>query len=146
VVLPQRGLTGFGMGSFQAIQPLLGKERIRPALMIAPTAPSLPAPALAEEAAKPHPNPAVQVGERGPVAVFEIFEPAPECGGEADDDRLQALPRSPFRLGSDRVLEFLHALGSRVASPPLEPIAQKVIQTLSISGIHLFPLRKSSYL
>ena len=42
VVSPQRGLTGQCLGYFQAIQSTLGKEGIRPAMMItAPTTTSL---------------------------------------------------------------------------------------------------------
>ena len=49
------------MGGFQAVQPMVGKEGIRPALMIAPSATASPAQAFAEEASQPHPNPAVQM-------------------------------------------------------------------------------------
>ena len=66
------------MGGFQAIQPLLGKEGIRPALMIAPTSTSFLAPAFSEDASQPHPNPPVQVAERVRVAVLEVFKPAPQ--------------------------------------------------------------------
>ena len=52
------------MGGFQAIQPVLGKEGVRPAVMIAPTATSLPAQAFSEDASQPHPNPPVQARER----------------------------------------------------------------------------------
>ena len=52
------------MGGFQAIQPVLSKESVWPAVMIAPTATSLPALAFSEDASQPHPNPAVQARER----------------------------------------------------------------------------------
>ena len=61
VVLPRRGLTGQRMGCFQAIQPMLGKEGVRPALMISPAATSFLAQAFAEDASQPHPDPPVQV-------------------------------------------------------------------------------------
>src|SRR5258708_39252885 len=111
VVLPRRGLTGQRMGGLQAIQPLSGNERIRPALMVTPTAPSLQTDPFTEDASQPHPYPAVQSGERGGVAVLEILKPAPQCGSETSDDRLQALPGGPFRLGPDRLLELIQALG-----------------------------------
>ena len=46
VVLPRRGLTGQRMGCFQAIQPVFGKEGIRPAMMIRTAATSLPGPGV----------------------------------------------------------------------------------------------------
>jgi hypothetical protein len=50
VVLPRRGLTYRGSGCCQAIQPVLGKEGVRPALVICPTSSSLPAQAFSEDA------------------------------------------------------------------------------------------------
>src|ERR1700688_1667906 len=76
VVLPQRGLTSLCIGRCQAIQPMLGKECIGPAVMIAPTSTSFPASTFSEDASQPHPNPSVQAGERCAVAVFEVFKPA----------------------------------------------------------------------
>ena len=68
------------MGSFQAVQPMLRKELIGPTLMIATPATSLLALAFAEKASQPHPYPSVEVAERGAVAVFEVFKPAPQPG------------------------------------------------------------------
>ncbi len=50
------------MGCFQAIQPVFGKEGIRPALMIRTATASFPALPFAEDASQPHPYPAVQIG------------------------------------------------------------------------------------
>ncbi len=56
-----------------------------------------------EYASQPHPYPAVQLGERRFVAVFEIFKPAPQSRIQRSDDHLKALPignRSAPRLAS----------------------------------------------
>ena len=95
------------MGGFQAIQPLLRKEGVRPALMVPSPTSALAALAFSENAAQPHPGPAVDILERRPVAVLEVFKPAPERRIDLGDDRSKAEPGGPLRLRSDRVLEFL---------------------------------------
>src|ERR1700728_3980030 len=76
VILPLRGLTRRRMGRLQAVQPMCGKESIRPAIMIgaAPTSP--PMTSFSEDASQPHPNPFVHVWERRSIAVFEVTKPA----------------------------------------------------------------------
>src|SRR5262249_6210043 len=101
------------MGRFQAIQPLVGKERVRPALMVrSPAAASLPLP-FAKDAPQATPYPFIQRGERRFVAVFEILKPASQRRIQRRDDRLKARPIAPLRLRSDGVFDLLHALGSR---------------------------------
>ena len=68
------------MGCFQAVQPMLGKEGVGPAMMIAPPATSLLAQAFPEDASQPHPNPPVQGAERVAMAVLEVLKPAPQRG------------------------------------------------------------------
>ena len=105
---------------------MLCKEFVWPTLMIAAPATSCLAQAFAEEASQPHPYPPVQEVKREAMAVFEILKPTSQPGREVVDDLRQAFSRGPFRLLSDCVFELLHALGSRVALPPYEPIAQKI--------------------
>ena len=51
-------------GLLQAEQPVLGKEGIGPAMMIAASSASLSAQSFAEDASQPHPYPTVQLGKR----------------------------------------------------------------------------------
>jgi hypothetical protein len=60
VVLPLRRLTGQRMGCFQAVQPVFGKECIRPAMMIPAAPASTSFTSLSEDAPQPQPNPSVQ--------------------------------------------------------------------------------------
>src|SRR5208337_3865202 len=114
------------MGCFQAIQSQVSKVCIRPALMIRATTTPPFLLAFPEYASQPTPNPSIQLGERGFIAVFEVFKPAPQRRVQRPDDRRKALPVGSLRLGSDRVLEFLHALGSWKALAFTEPIAQEL--------------------
>ena len=111
MVLPRRGLTGQGMGCFQAVQPVLGKEGVWPALMICPAATSLPAQAFAEDASQPHPDPAVQ-GRNVVVWLCLKYSNQPRSVGlRSAMIAGRLLPGGPLRLRADRVLELLQALG-----------------------------------
>src|SRR3954463_7999678 len=115
------------MGGTQVIQPLLGKEGVRPAEAVPyATTDAAKAQAAAQEAPKPAADPAIQRLERPPMAVLEVFKPATQRSIHLGDDRLQAPSGIPARLRSDRVLELLQALGARAAAAPLEPIPQEV--------------------
>src|SRR5436190_23876497 len=105
---------------------MICKEFVGPTLMIAAPTTSRFAQAFPQEASQPHPDPPVQHVKREAMAVLEILKPASQPGREVVDDLRQAFSRGPFRLFSDCVFELLHALGSRVALPPYEPIAQKI--------------------
>src|SRR4051812_11868361 len=108
------------MGGTQVIQPLLGKEGVRPAKAVRTATYPAKAKSSAQDAPKASANPAIQWLERPAMAVLEVFEPATQRSIHVGDDRLQAVPGSPSRLRSDRVLELLQALGARAASAPLE--------------------------
>ena len=54
---------------------MLGKESIRPALMVPVTPAASAALALAQDAAQPHPHIAVQATESGMVAVLKVRKP-----------------------------------------------------------------------
>src|SRR4051794_19652825 len=105
---------------------MLCKVSVGPASMIAPAATSFSTQAFAEQTSQPHPDPPVQIAERGAIAMFEVFKPASQPWRQVVDDLRQALSRGPFRLCSDRVLELLEALRPRESASPLEPVAQKV--------------------
>src|SRR5258708_22479650 len=54
---PSRGLTRRRMGCFQTVQPLLGKERIRPTPMVISVPVALSALTLAQDTPQTHPDP-----------------------------------------------------------------------------------------
>ena len=92
------------MGRYKREQPVLAEESIGPALMIAPASTSPAALAFAEDAAYPHPNPAVQPRKRVLVTVLEILKPAPGRAIDVRDDVLQALTVRALGLAADRSL------------------------------------------
>src|SRR5215469_9806764 len=110
------------MGGFQAIQPLVSKEGIRPTLMVRSAAATPSALPFPEDAPQPPPYPAVHRRERRLVAVLEVFKPAPKRRIQRRDDRPKALAGRALRLAADRRFELLQALGSREALAPIEPI------------------------
>ena len=98
---------------------MLGKESIRPAVMVA----SAPAPwlslALAQDTPHPHSHPGVQRSEGTFVTMFEIFKPAPQCAIDVFDDDLQATALGASRLGTNRVFKLPDAYSG--AKLPLVP-------------------------
>src|ERR1700722_4922454 len=114
------------MGRLQAEQPLVGEKGIGPALMVRSSSTPSQSLAFPKQAAKPHSYPAVDVRERRLVAVLEVFKPASKSRVQIQDDSTQALAGGPPRLRSDCVSKLAQALLSRVATPLLESIAQKV--------------------
>src|SRR5436309_13545328 len=91
---PSPGLTMIAFPSIkvrQRVQPLLDQERIRPALMVAPTpSPGLPL-ALAQDTPQPHPHPGVQRSEGAAMTMFEILKPAPQRAIDVLDDHPQTM-------------------------------------------------------
>src|SRR3989441_3515425 len=133
---PPRGLTQRRMGLCKREQPLLRKESIGPALMIAPTpSPATAVAALLENAAQAHPDPLVQRLKRRVVAVFEICQPAFRDPIDARDDHLQALPIVAPGQDPDFVFQLLQALTPRPSKSALEVIPEKV-EAAMFSGIH----------
>src|SRR6266481_5572402 len=126
VVLPTRGLTGQGMGSLQAVEPVLGKEGVGPALTIRSPHDASHPPMGTQHTAQAAAYPAVERGERRAVAVLEVDEPAPQPRIEVVDDRPQASARGPTRLGTDGILELLQALVARPVTAVGEAVAQEL--------------------
>src|ERR1700757_37951 len=80
----------------------------------------------AEDGAEAAPSPAVQIAERGGVAVLEVFKPAPENPIHFPDDLVHAPgPQAPG-LGPDRLFEFVQALLARPSVAALEVVTQKI--------------------
>src|SRR5215469_11575649 len=113
------------MSHNQREQPLLGKESGGPALMVESSSPSL-AFLAAQDAPQPHPDPAVQVGERSAMTVLEVPQPAAQGPVQVRDDGRQTLSLGAPRLGTDRLFELLQALRAWPAIAALKGIAQKV--------------------
>ena len=88
--------------------------------MIAPTATPAEASTSAENAAYPHPYPAVQDGKRVGLALFEIFEPTLGSAIDVLDDYLQAVAVCAPGLLPDRVFKLVQTLLPRPAIAPLE--------------------------
>ncbi len=105
---------------------MLGKEGIRPALLVTSTAMSPLPTTAAQNASQPHPHQAVNSVERIAMAVFEVLKPASRRAIHVGDDYLQTLPVGAFRLGSNRVFELLQTLSPRPSLPSLEVVSQKV--------------------
>src|SRR6516165_11153066 len=114
------------MGCCQAIQPAFSKVSIPPPLVIQTPATTLSALSFSEDASQPHPDPGVQGLERRLIAVLEISKPATQRGIQRPDDCRKAFPGVPFRFRSNRVLEFLQALGTWKALAFHELISQKL--------------------
>ena len=64
------------MGFFQAVQPLLGKEGVRPAEAVRATTDAAKAQPPAQDAPQASANPAIQRLERPAMAVLEVLKPA----------------------------------------------------------------------
>src|SRR5438046_2868494 len=111
------------MGVGHAAQPMRGKEVVRPALMVGPSASASFALAVPEGAPKTHPYPGVQGGKRGAVAVLEVFKPAPKRPIHVRDDREEAFAGGPARRGTDRLFELGQTLRSGAASAVREVVA-----------------------
>ena len=106
------------MGCSQAEEPLVGKERIGPAMMIGTSSAPAFARTFPEDASQPHPDPSVQSGERPVLAVLEVFKPAAQGPIQVVDDLAQTLSGGPLRLARIASLNLsrLFARGRRV--PP----------------------------
>jgi len=83
---PLNGLTGPIEGCGKAVQPLIGEERVGPALVIATMAPATASASATQDAPKTHSHPAVQVTERTRPSVLEVHVPTPQDGVDRVDD------------------------------------------------------------
>ena len=114
---------------------MCGKECIGPALMIPTSAMATSAHASSENTAQSHSYPSVKAGERGPVAVFEVFKPASRGSVDVSDDRFQAIAVATLRFGPYRIFEFPAALLAWPAIASLEVITEKV-KSATLCGIY----------
>ena len=80
----------------------------------------------AQDASQPASNESIFHAECRPVAVFEVFKPAPERAIHVSDDLGHALPGGSLGLRPDRVPEFLAAFAARPVFTSLEVIAEKI--------------------
>src|SRR5229473_542698 len=79
---------------------------------------------LPQDAAQPHPHPAVYRPERRPVAVLEVVVPAPQHRVQQPDHRQQAPPVGPPRLRADLLTQLPFRLSAGPVLVALEVIAQ----------------------
>ena len=110
---PQRGLTGRCVGCDKREQPTLGKEGIRPALMVPATTAATSMATATENTAQTHPYPTIRHLERERGAVLEVFKPAFRRPVDVRDDRSKAMPVITPCLGTDRIAELTEALSAR---------------------------------
>src|SRR6266568_9169923 len=89
---------------------------------------------FAQDAPQPLSYPLVEWFEGRPVAVLEVFHPAPECAVEVFDDVLHRVGTRPFGLFPERALHLVQALRPRPAVASLEVIAQEV-ETSPLCGL-----------
>ena len=123
------------MGGEQREQPLLGKEGIRPALVVRAAASAPASVTTAQKAAQSHADPRVQDLEREATTVLKILKPASHGTIHIGDDRLQALSLRAPGFTPNRVFELPQTLPARPTGAVREVIAQKV-KTLPLGGVH----------
>src|SRR2546425_7385723 len=102
--------------------------------MIPPTSTSVEFVSFAQDAPQPLAYPLVERFERRPMAVLEIFHPAPQAAVDVVDDVLHRVGALPVGLGSECVLQSVQALLAGPSVAALEVIAQKV-EASRLSGI-----------
>jgi hypothetical protein len=101
------------MGGDQREQPLLGKEGVRPAVMIR-TAASAPASlSVAQDIAQPHADPGIQDLEHETTTMLKILEPASHRAIHVGNDGRQALPVGAPGFTPNRVFELPPAFRAR---------------------------------
>src|SRR4029450_13024075 len=109
----RQGLTDPSAGRHQRAQPMLGKERIWPAPMIAPATTALSPVPLPQNASKPRPNPLIQRWKRSLMAMLEVLKRSDQRAIDVFNDRLHAVAVCPPGLSAYRVLQLIQALPSR---------------------------------
>src|SRR3989449_2636512 len=132
---PRQGLTGLNMGSYKSEQPLLSKERIRPAMMISPASTTTSSRPFAQDTAKSHAYPPIQARKGRFVAMFEILKPAHKRAIDVRDDYPQAMSVSALGLDSNRVFKLFQALLPWPFHAPFEVVSQKV-KAATLRGAH----------
>jgi hypothetical protein len=100
---------------------VLGKEGVRPAIMVVTSFPSL-LPLAAQDAAQAHPYPLVQGHKGGAMTMLEIPKPSLQGPAQVRHDGGQALPVGAPPLGANRVIELLQAFRTWPARTPFEMV------------------------
>ncbi len=146
VVLPPRGLTSRCMGCNYGEQPLLGKEGIRPALMVLAPAATTTLGTAAKDAAKPHPDPLVQRTKRGVMTVFEVHKPARKGPVDSRNDYRKAKAVGALRFAANGILQLLQAFGTGPTIAALKVVPKKVetTTTRSIDNVRLLRMEGQS--
>src|SRR5260221_4786946 len=112
------------MGLGQRGQPQRRKELVGPVLMIRAASSSPAFASFAQDASQPPAHVAVHCRESGFVAVFEVFEPAPQLGVQYRDDLPQAFAAFTRGAGPHRIFELRPAFVPRELLPSVEAIAE----------------------
>src|SRR5205823_902885 len=102
--------------------------------MIPPTSTPAEFVPFAQDAPQPLSYPLVERCERRPVAVLEVFHPAPKCVVEFFDDVLHRVGARPFGFGPECFFQFVQTLLAGPAVASLEVIAQK-IEASRLTGV-----------
>src|SRR5271169_2411372 len=111
--LPQRGLTRFGVGCYQTLQPTFGKECVRPALMVRSSATSFQSPSSSEDTAQTHSYPAVDESESLWQAMLEVSKPARQRAIHIGDDLRQRVTVRTMSFLADGIFELVQTFLSR---------------------------------
>src|SRR5687768_597205 len=102
--------------------------------MIPPASTSAEFVPFAQDAPQPLAYPLVERFVRRPVAVLEIFHPAPQTAVDVVDDVLHRVGALAFRLSPECILQFVQALLARPAIAALKVVAQK-IEASRLTGV-----------
>src|SRR5688572_8259834 len=102
--------------------------------MVPPSCTSAKFVPFAQDAPQPLAYPLVQRFERRPVAMLEVFHPAPQATVYVVDDVLHRVRALAGGLDPEGVLQSVQALLARPAVAAFEVVAQK-IKTSRLTGI-----------
>ncbi len=121
-----RGLTNLRMGNCQGVQAVLGKEGIRPAMMIETAGTPSSTGTMTKDAAQTHTDPAIQHDKGHAAAMLKVLKPSLQRPIHVQDDDRQAIAVGPLRFLADGVFEFPETLLSRPTLARFKVVSQKV--------------------
>lgn len=123
------------MGGLQVQQPALGKEPIRPSVVILSIASTSATATFPENVPETHTDPAIETFEDpGGTAMSKVRKPAAKCLVDIVDDERQRVTRRLLRLLAQRVFQLLQTLFARDTVVPLKEVSQE--SKAFHSGIH----------
>ena len=123
------------MGVCKAIEPMVPKEAIGPAIVISATTDPFALGPLAKNRAQATANPAVYGRKGPPITVFEIAKPTSESGVNVIYDCFQTIAIASFGLGAEGILELLQTLLSGPTGATLEVVTEEVKAQTANRGI-----------